>query len=395
VADAPTYVKRPPWNAPFQEQLDFFKRKLNLPSERWDDIMHAAHDRAFIVAGAQSADLLADLRSAVTKAIEQGTGLEAFRKDFKAIVAKHGWTGWTGEGSASGTAWRTKVIYQTNMATSYAAGRWQQLTDPDLLKSRPYWRYKHSDSVYAPRPLHVSWNGLTLPYEHVFWKTHFPPNGWGCHCRVIAVNKSEFMQAVANGRGAANAPEAGNMDGIDSGFGYAPGANVDMSLRQAVQDKLINYPPAISKALSADINKHINAHDEVANYVKRVIAKRKEENPLFLGFVENPQRIGDVINQDVTGYLVTLPYDAPLHVEYSHGEDGGSQRPPTPADFGLLLQVLNEADTITAGELSRTGQPTVVAWKEINGENLRAVFQLFAGKRNRALALLSLLVKIK
>ncbi|WP_413879007.1 hypothetical protein [Candidatus Aalborgicola defluviihabitans] len=27
--------------------------KLNLPTERWDDIKAAAHDRAFIVAGAQ------------------------------------------------------------------------------------------------------------------------------------------------------------------------------------------------------------------------------------------------------------------------------------------------------------------------------------------------------
>ena len=41
------------FNTPFAEQLDFFRQKLNLPSERWDDIQKAAHDRAFIVAGAR------------------------------------------------------------------------------------------------------------------------------------------------------------------------------------------------------------------------------------------------------------------------------------------------------------------------------------------------------
>ena len=34
---------------PFDEQIASFRRKLNLPTERWDDIWQAAHDRAFIV----------------------------------------------------------------------------------------------------------------------------------------------------------------------------------------------------------------------------------------------------------------------------------------------------------------------------------------------------------
>ena len=42
----------------FEEQIDFFRRKLNLPSETWRDIQRAAHDRAFMVAGAMKADRL-------------------------------------------------------------------------------------------------------------------------------------------------------------------------------------------------------------------------------------------------------------------------------------------------------------------------------------------------
>lgn len=171
---------------PFAEQIAFLRAKLHLPTDRWDDIARGAHDRAFIVAGAAKADLLADLHTAVARAAE-GEGLAAFRKNFKVIVAKHGWTGWTGEGSAAGEAWRTRVIYQTNMATSYAAGRWRQLNEPGFAKLMPYWRYRHADGVTNPRPQHLAWDGLTLPREHAFWKTHFPPNGWNCFPAGVAV----------------------------------------------------------------------------------------------------------------------------------------------------------------------------------------------------------------
>lgn len=242
----------PPYHQPFAEQLAFFRQKLNLPTERWDDIIGAEHDRAFIVAGAQGADLLADFNAAIRKALEQGTSLDAFRKDFRAIVARHGWTGWTGEGSPAGVAWRTRVIYQTNLSTSYAAGRYQQLTDPGLLSVLPYWQYKHADGVLHPRPLHLAWDGLTLPPEHPFWKTHFAPNGWGCHCRIIAVPKSDYLKAIAQGKGPANAPAADDLAGIDPGFAYTPGESVANELRALVRGKVEKLPAPIGQALAEE-----------------------------------------------------------------------------------------------------------------------------------------------
>ncbi|MBI5659888.1 MAG: hypothetical protein HZC43_10165 [Nitrosomonadales bacterium] len=217
-----------------------------------------AHDRAFIVAGAQGADLLGDLRGAVDEAVERGTGLEAFRKNFKRIVAERGWTGWTGEGTKGGEAWRTKVIYQTNMDTSYAAGRWKQLNDPALLKVLPYWQYHHNDSVTTPRPLHVSWDGLTLPPDHPFWKLHYPPQippNWGCKCRVSAVSKEKYMLAIAGGKGR---PPTG-WEGVDAeyrdpdlvarGWNFAPGANATRPLKDFIDQKLIKLDASIGAAI--------------------------------------------------------------------------------------------------------------------------------------------------
>ena len=380
----------------FQEQIDFFRAKLNLPTERWDDILQAAHDRAFMVAGAQKADLLNDLRVAVDKSLTGGS-IGDFRKDFAAAVQKSGWTGWTGEGTKAGEAWRTRVIYQTNMATSYAAGRWKQLNDPELLKVRPFWRYIHSDGVIHPRPHHKVWgdSGLTLPAGDPFWLTHFPPNGWGCRCRVQAVREPAT--------GASTQPPTGwdTIDsrtdapvGLDKGWAYAPGANADTSLRQMVQDKLIAYPDAITKALTVDVNRYINASEKAGDFAARMLTERANVAPLWIGFVEKPQAISALVGRDVKGYTLLVPSDAPRHVATSHAFDGGTQRAPVPADFDRVATVLNEADSLKLGEVSRNGNPRLVVSKQIDDEIFTTVYEVLSGKKStRSLTLVTLFIK--
>lgn len=238
----------------FQEQIDFFRSKLSLGTQTWTDIWEAAHDRSFVVAGAMKADLLDEIRQSVDKAIATGTTLETFRKEFRDTTDRLGWPGDAGKGTTGGFNWRTKVIYETNLRTSYAAGREAQLADPGLQKLLPFRRYVHNDSVLHPRPQHLAWNGLTLPHDHPFWATHSPPNGWGCRCRVTAV--------AAPRKGDATKPPAGwdDMDadtgappGIDKGWGYAPGASVRDELRDLVKGKVAKLPEALGKALAAEI----------------------------------------------------------------------------------------------------------------------------------------------
>lgn len=384
------------FNTPFARQIEFFRAKLNLPTERWDGIVGRAHDRAFIVAGVSKADLLADLRAAVDKAIAEGKGLEAFRRDFRAIVQKHGWTGWTGEGSKAGEAWRTKVIYQTNMAMSYAAGRYRDLTDPALLKLLPYWRYVHNDSVIHPRPLHLAWDGVTLPHDHPFWQTHFAPNGWGCRCRVVPVAAPGGGDKTAPPEGWDKiSPKTGEQVGIDKGFGYAPGANADTSLRQMVQDKLITYPDAIAKALSVELNRGVNATQDAAQFAREARSDSSRTDPLWLGFVENFQQIEAATGLDLKGRMLLLPADAPRHVENKHGLDGGTQRAATPEDYTLIASLLSDYDKIRIGEDSRLGLRRIVVSKTIGGEVFRAVFEDRPGKRNRSVVLVSLVIKTR
>jgi hypothetical protein len=237
---------------PFKEAVAAFRLRLGnlVPTAKWDDLWQDQHDRAFMVAGATKADLLADLAAAVDKAISQGTSLEEFRRDFRRIVEERGWHGWTGEGTKAGEAWRTRVIYRTNMRTSYAAGRMAQLVEGGF----SLWVYRHGGSV-EPRIIHLGWDGLVLPPDHPFWATHAPPNGWGCSCYVVGARSFAGAQRLGGQPGKPLPdgwqkldPKTGAPVGIDKGWAYAPGRSAARTI-QAVAQKVTDLPAPTGASL--------------------------------------------------------------------------------------------------------------------------------------------------
>jgi len=196
---------------PFNEASRFFQEKLNIPTSAWDDLWKEQHARGFMAAGAMKADLLADLRGAAQKAIDGKLSLKEFREQFDGIVEKHGWA------YKGGRNWRSRLIWDTNITTAYQAGRWRQFVEGGA----EYLRYMHADGVINPRPQHLAWNGRTLPIGHPFWKTHFPPNGWGCHCRAVRASRDEVTEEP-EGWEEIN-PRTGAPLGIDKGWDYNVG----------------------------------------------------------------------------------------------------------------------------------------------------------------------------
>jgi SPP1 gp7 family putative phage head morphogenesis protein len=232
-----------PFDLHFSDQITFFLTKLNVPTETWDQLQGQIHDHAFTVAGAMDAQLLNDLREIVDDAIRNGTTLDEFRAGFDALVERNGWTGWTGEGTEAGKAWRTRVIYETNLRTSYAAGRWAQIQQTKT--TRPYLQYRHADGEMYPRPIHVGWDGLILPVDDPWWETHYPPSGFGCRCKVFSLSDRDLERL---GRTVDEAPKSmidpatGLPEGVDAGWGYAPG-------RGGWEPDVSKWPPEFVKAL--------------------------------------------------------------------------------------------------------------------------------------------------
>ena len=223
---------------PFKAQVAFFRDKIDLPTQSWTDIWQEEHDRAFVVAGAAHADLVGDLRQAVDSAIAEGTTIAKFREAFDGIVAKHGWS------YKGGRNWRTRVIYDTNIRSSYSAGRYRQMKEG--AERRPFWRYRHSHASEDPREQHLAWDGMVLRHDDPWWDTHYPINGWGCKCYVEALNARDLERLGKKGPDKAPAIRTRTVtvgatgpsprtvevpEGIDPGFAYAPGQSAVQAAR--------------------------------------------------------------------------------------------------------------------------------------------------------------------
>lgn len=219
------------FDLPFDEQIEFFRQKVRLPSQSYQDLTAKNHDKAFVVAGAMKADLLNDLHKAVLSAIENGDSLGQFSKNFDSIAKKYGWT------AGEGNAWRAKIVYQTNLRTSHSAGRYHQMTDPDVLKARPYWQYRHI-TADNPRLHHKRLNNMVLRADDAWWTVNYPPNGWGCKCYARTLSQADMDRM---GLTVSQTPDI--LGYADDSFAHAHGSSWYPNL-----DK---YTYAIAKAIVA------------------------------------------------------------------------------------------------------------------------------------------------
>lgn len=374
---------------PFAQQVAFFRSKLGnlVPTAKWDDLQKTQHDTAFMVAGALKADLLADLAMSIDKAISQGTGLEAWRKDFKAAVEKHDWHGWTGESTKAGKAWRTRVTYQTNMQTSYAAGRFAQLQEGGF----DYWVYHHSDGVKNPRAQHLAWDGMARPADDPFWQTHYPPNGWGCQCYVTGARSKEI--AEMQGADFSKKPPEG-LEGIHQGWSYAPGESVANTVRvmaektrqwqyELAKAYMENLPEALRDQYATSYRSLPSVADDTRRYAQRILENYKQ--------VEIPpyQTMGLLTSKDivalkkhtgieVVGFDFALDSSAVRHTFDHHGDNKTEakrgQRAVLANDYSYIPELLSAPDNIVYVGDTDNSQPLMRYQKRINGELYQAVF---------------------
>ena len=77
------------------------------------------------------------------------------------------------------------TVVRTNLTTAYAAGRWEQLKDPDVRQTIPALRYVSVQEPWDPktkrgtRPNHRAAHGFVAAPDDPAWKDLAPPLGYG------------------------------------------------------------------------------------------------------------------------------------------------------------------------------------------------------------------------
>ncbi|WP_081696415.1 phage minor head protein [Thiomicrorhabdus sp. Kp2] len=249
-----------------KETLKWFKSKGIQPSFNWKDVWQEEHAIAFTVAKATEFDVLEAIKLATQQAISQGQTLAQFQKELKPQLIKLGWWGRQDKTDPLtsetyevqlGSPRRLKVIYRTNLRTARAAGQYERAQKTKA--AMPYLMYELGPSRNH-RDEHVSWSRIILPIDHPFWQTHYPPNGWGCKCRVRQISAAEAERLG----GVSKDPHIQYRDwlnertgellqvpqGIDPGWDYNPGIARLKSLDEHLYRK---SPGLVKHTLQSDI----------------------------------------------------------------------------------------------------------------------------------------------
>lgn len=245
------------------------------PTFSWQDLWQEEHAQQFTVSRLTRLDLLSAVQAALEAAVQGDLNRSDWMAGMEAALKGAGWWGSIeltdpATGDTVTTKFnenRLKLIFDTNVRMANSAGRWERFQR--TRGTHAYVRYitKRDERV---RAAHRAWDNLTLPIDAPFWHTHWPPNGWRCRCRVMAVSRRDYENGLApDGRPLQKTAPSAAMrawvnkrtgeitrlpEGIDPGFGYNVG---DVAARaqqrnQLIQDKLAQAPPNLADAARRD-----------------------------------------------------------------------------------------------------------------------------------------------
>jgi len=205
----------------------FLEKKINVATDKWDELKWGEHAHAFTVAHSNEAAVLDTIHGLLNQAIQEGISFKDFRDGLIDMMHAKGWYGGNGhtKDDKRYINWRIGLIYDVNMRCAYEAEHYRnRLIGADL---RPIWVYRHDPAVTNPRAEHLALDGKAFRYDDAFWNTYNPPNGWGCRCYVTTMSEHEAEKkglAIEHSDDAGNPPEIKdvNWNTFDPTWKYNP-----------------------------------------------------------------------------------------------------------------------------------------------------------------------------
>jgi SPP1 gp7 family putative phage head morphogenesis protein len=167
------------------EIVEFIERKVPRAVESWQELGAQEHARAFTAARTTGHDVIRDLYEGLLATMQDGGGESDFVDRMLPVLRDKGWLPQLDD-QALGR--RVALIYDTNLRTSQAVGKWRTFQRTKQLL--PY-LYYNAVQDRRTRPSHAALHGLLLPVDHPVWLEVFAPCGFGCRCIMNALSRSQ------------------------------------------------------------------------------------------------------------------------------------------------------------------------------------------------------------
>lgn len=348
---------------------DYFERRPNVPTFSWKDFAPHEHALGFTVAKTAVIDVIDDLRKAVKAAVVDRVPFAEFQKQLEPILRQKGW--WGRQVATDpvtkrdqmvqlGSTRRLQVIYWGNVASAEAAGEWQRTQETKAFL--PYLTYKLSVSE-RKRPEHRGWVGITLPVDDAWWRTHYPPNGWFCKCRVEQISGP---QADRIDKGKRVAPKVAFENytnkrtgltervptGIDPGWQTNPGLTRERTLALALANRIDPFPDMVRQTVMADMRgeavfRHIGGNAGDYPYPQpRHPADLVKRGSLMTPAISLPRALQRAIGSPTPIAMLTVADGAKMVVKHKVGVE----------TYALAQQIASDPDDVA---------PTGKKWRAI------------------------------
>ncbi|WP_427340615.1 phage minor head protein [Caloranaerobacter sp. DY30410] len=166
----------------FEAAVEYFKGKVPVTKDEFDSLLSQYKTKAFTVSGYTSLEVIKKFMDEIEKALNEGLTIEDFKKRMNDFLERKGYKGIT--------PYQADNIFRTNIQTAYNVGHYRRMTQPSVLKARPYWMYDAVNDSKT-RPTHLAMDGKVFPANHKVWDTWYPPNGYRCRCGVRSLSERQ------------------------------------------------------------------------------------------------------------------------------------------------------------------------------------------------------------
>ena len=185
------------------EIIEWIERKQPRAIGSWNGLGAEEYARSFAAARTFKADIIRDLHEGLVSSMRQGGDDSDFAKRMLPVLRQKGWLP---ELDDTALGRRLMLIYDTNLRTSQAVGKWHSFQRTKRLL--PYLRYS-AVMDRRTRPSHGVLHNIVLPVDHPFWQSAFPPCGFGCRCVITALSRSQAARrGVSSNEDASSALDA-------------------------------------------------------------------------------------------------------------------------------------------------------------------------------------------
>ncbi|MEO6323825.1 MAG: phage minor head protein [Thermoanaerobaculia bacterium] len=176
----------------FQSVLDIWSKRKILPSDIFAALSDERRGQAGRLADVWNTHFVTDIYGSLLEAIRDGQTTREWLPKAQQILdaygAAEGTTVYTGERFS---AWYGDLVFRTNTANAYAAGRYAEMFSPEWIQASPFWLYS---AIHDKRTRTTHWqlDGKVFRKDDAAARRFLPPWGFNCRCNAIELDAADF-----------------------------------------------------------------------------------------------------------------------------------------------------------------------------------------------------------